>query len=105
VSSALFQKVSIEIRGFRKPVTLYGLHPHMHGRGKDFEYRLKPPAREEQTLLRVPNYRATWQPDPTKEVTWGDQTWDEMMVGFFNVVFDAGMPLKDLFAPGRKPRC
>jgi hypothetical protein len=117
-------------------VTLYGLHPHMHGRGKDFEYRLKPPAGEEQTLLRVPNYRATWQlwydlvepiplpkgtiiectahfdnsannplnPDPTKDVIWGDQTWDEMMVGFFNVVFDAGMPLKSLFAPGRKAR-
>lgn len=26
-----------------------------------------------------------------------------MMVGFFNVVFDARMPLKDIFAPERKP--
>jgi hypothetical protein len=24
-----------------------------------------------------------WNPDPTKEVRWGDQTWDEMMIGFF----------------------
>ncbi len=24
-----------------------------------------------------------WNPDPTKEVHWGDQTWDEMMIGFF----------------------
>jgi len=117
-------------------VTLYGLHPHMHGRGKDFEYRIKSPAGEERTLLRVPNYLATWQlwydlaepvllpkgtiiectahfdnsvnnplnPDPAKEVTWGDQSWDEMMVGFFNVVFDARQPLKSLFAPARKPR-
>jgi hypothetical protein len=37
-------------------------------------------------------------------VTWGDQTWEEMMVGFFNVVFDAGVPLKSLFPAGRKPR-
>ena len=38
-------------------------------------------------------------PDPTKDVVWGDQSWDEMMVGFFNVVFDAAMPLKELFVP------
>jgi hypothetical protein len=117
-------------------VTLYGLHPHMHGRGKDFEYRVKFPNGEKRTLLRVPNYRATWQlwydltepivlpkgtiiectahfdnspnnplnPDPTKDVMWGDQSWEEMMVGFFNVVFDAKMPLKNLFAPTKKPR-
>jgi hypothetical protein len=28
-------------------------------------------------------------PDPTKEVRWGDQTFEEMMVGFFDVSFDA----------------
>src|SRR5262249_5808512 len=33
---------------------------------------------------------------------WGDQSWEEMMVGFFNVVFDARMPLKELFAPAKK---
>ena len=22
-------------------------------------------------------------PDPTKEVRWGDQTWEEMMIGYF----------------------
>jgi hypothetical protein len=117
-------------------VTLYGLHPHMHGRGKDFEYRVKLPNGDRATLLRVPNYRATWQlwydlaepmvlprgtviectahfdnspnnplnPDPAKEVRWGDQSWEEMMVGFFNVVFDADLPLKALFAPAKKPR-
>jgi peroxiredoxin len=25
-------------------------------------------------------------PDPTKTVTWGDQTWEEMMIGFFSYV-------------------
>lgn len=28
-------------------------------------------------------------PDPTKEVRWGDQTWEEMMIGWFDVSFDA----------------
>jgi len=41
-------------------------------------------------------------PDPTQDVTWGDQSWEEMMVGFVNVVFDAAMPLKDLFPPIRR---
>jgi hypothetical protein len=30
-------------------------------------------------------------------VAWGEQSWDEMMVGFFNLVFDAKMPVQDLF--------
>ena len=29
-----------------------------------------------------PNNR--FNPDPTKDVRWGDQTWEEMMIGFFN---------------------
>jgi hypothetical protein len=28
-------------------------------------------------------------PDATKEVRWGDQTWEEMMIGWFDVSFDA----------------
>lgn len=28
-------------------------------------------------------------PDPTKEVHWGDQSWEEMMIGFFNVAIPA----------------
>ncbi len=28
-------------------------------------------------------------PDPTKEVRWGDQTWEEMMIGWFNYTVDA----------------
>ncbi len=111
-------------------VKLSGLHPHMHGRGKDFEYRLAFPTNETQVILSVPNYNWHWQnwytfeepivlpkgtkiectahfdnspnnpdnADPTKTVTWGEQTWDEMMVGFFNLVFDAKMPVENLFA-------
>ena len=110
-------------------VKLASLHPHMHGRGKDFEYRVVYPTGESETLLKVPHYNWHWQlwytlatplvlpkgtkiectahydnspnnpdnADPTKEVTWGDQSWDEMMVGFFNLVFDANMPVQEIF--------
>jgi hypothetical protein len=112
---------------------LAGLHPHMHTRGKDFEYRIVYPDGRTETILHVPKYNWRWQlwynlaeplvlpkgtkiectahfdnsadnpenPDPTKTVIWGQQSWDEMMVGFFNLVFDAKTPAKALF-PDRK---
>ena len=42
-------------------VKLAGLHPHMHGRGKDFEYRVVYPTGETATLLSVPHYNWHWQ--------------------------------------------
>jgi mono/diheme cytochrome c family protein len=115
-------------------VKLTGLHPHMHTRGKDFEYRIVYPDGRTETLLSVPKYNWRWQlwynlaapldlpkgtkiectahfdnsadnpenPDPTKTVIWGQQSWDEMMVGFFNLVFDAKTPARALF-PETKP--
>jgi hypothetical protein len=114
----------------RKDVKLVGLHPHMHSRGKDFEYRLVFPDGKTETILSVPVYNWHWQlwynltdpidlpqgtkiectahfdnspnnpenPDPTKSVIWGQQSWDEMMVGFFNLKFDATMSAKELTA-------
>ncbi len=36
-------------------------------------------------------------PDPTQVVTWGDQTWDEMMIGFYVEIFPKGqMPANDM---------
>jgi hypothetical protein len=96
---------------------LIDLMPHMHLRGKDFEYRAVYPTGETQVLLRVPRYDFNWQlyyypqepillpkgtriectahfdnspnnpanPDATKEVRWGDQSWQEMMIGWFDV--------------------
>ena len=29
-------------------------------------------------------------PDPTKTVRWGEQTWDEMMIGYFDYVVPVG---------------
>lgn len=39
-------------------------------------------------------------PDPTKAVIWGQQSWDEMMVGFFNLRFAAAMPANEISSPG-----
>ena len=30
-----------------------------------------------------------FNPDPKAEVTWGDQTWDEMMIGYIDYYEDA----------------
>jgi hypothetical protein len=108
-----------------------GLLPHMHLRGKSFQYRAVYPTGETEVLLNVPNYRFDWQlwyefeqpkkmpkgtrievtgvfdnsannkfnPDPTKEVRWGEQSWEEMMMGFFDVAIDAKMNPIDLFRP------
>jgi hypothetical protein len=29
-----------------------------------------------------------WNPDPTKTVRWGQQTWEEMMIGFIGFTLD-----------------
>jgi hypothetical protein len=118
----------------RTDVQLTGLHPHMHGRGKDFEYRVVYPNGESRILLSVPHFNWHWQnwytleqpillpkgsriectahfdnspnnpdnADPTKEVVWGEQSWDEMMVGFINFAFDARMPVQNLLPPKAK---
>ncbi|HEU4390671.1 MAG TPA: hypothetical protein VFV34_22900 [Blastocatellia bacterium] len=96
------------------------LMPHMHVRGKDFQYRLIYPDGASKILLSVPRYDFNWQtryeflepiaapkgsridcvahfdnspgnrsnPDPTRLVKWGPQTWDEMMIGFIEYTLD-----------------
>jgi hypothetical protein len=113
---------------FQREVTLLGVHPHMHMRGKDMSYRLVFPDGTTRAILNVPHYNWRWQlwynladpivlpagtriectahydnsaknpenPDPTRTVTWGQQSFDEMMVCFFNVAFPAGTPSKEL---------
>jgi len=51
-------------------------------------------------ILTTPQ-KNTENPDPTKAVIWGQQNWDEMMVGFFNFVYDANLSPKDLL-PNKK---
>jgi hypothetical protein len=44
-----------------------------------------------------PNNR--FNPDPTKEVHYGEQTWEEMMIGFFNVAVPINTTAQDLMFP------
>ncbi|MFN8686102.1 MAG: thiol-disulfide isomerase, partial [Acidobacteriota bacterium] len=41
-------------------------------------------------------------PDPSKAVRWGDQSWEEMMIGFFNVSVPVGTTYMDLMRPKQK---
>lgn len=108
--------------------------PHMHLRGKDFEYTAVYPTGERETLLKVPHYSFDWQltyfpekelivpkgtriecvahydnsvnnpanPDATKAVRYGEQSWEEMMFGFFDVVIDAKVSPTSLYPQRRK---
>jgi hypothetical protein len=44
-----------------------------------------------------------FNPDPTKEVHYGEQTWEEMMIGFFNVAVPMNTTAQDLMFP-KEPR-
>jgi hypothetical protein len=111
-----------------EPSTLIRVWPHMHTRGKYFEYRVVYPTGESQVVLRVPRFDFGWQlayvfdtpmplpkgtrieatayfdnspnnphnPDPTAEVRWGDQSWDEMMEGYVDLAVDTQMNPADL---------
>jgi hypothetical protein len=108
--------------------TLIDLLPHMHLRGKSFEFRAIYPDGRKETLLLVPHYDFDWQltyyldqpkrlpkgtiiectahfdnsannprnPDASKLVRFGPQSWDEMMIGFFEVAVDPEITLRDL---------
>ncbi len=113
----------VEVHGsLPNDATLLSFFPHMHLRGKRFEYNIVHKDGSLETLLRV-NYHFHWQlsyrlaeprplkagtvlqavawydnsaknehnPDPKKTVRWGDQTTDEMMVGFFDVAVAANL--------------
>lgn len=119
----------VEVQGtLPNDATLLSFFPHMHLRGKRFEYDIVHDDGSAEVLLRV-NYHFHWQlsyrvaeprllkagtrlraiawydnsknnphnPDPTKTVTWGDQTSDEMMVGFFDVAVPSAMDKSKFF--------
>ncbi|MGD0362695.1 MAG: cytochrome c [Bryobacteraceae bacterium] len=121
----------------QEPAKLVNMMPHMHLRGKDFEYTAFYPSGESEVLLRVPKYDFSWQlyyypaeqkvlpagtrlhcvahfdnspnnpanPDATQAVRWGDQSWEEMMIGFFDVAMVPGKDPMDLFQekkPGKR---
>jgi hypothetical protein len=105
---------------FRQDSHITDLMPHMHLRGKDFQYKLIYPDGASKILLSVPKWDFNWQtryelaepiaapkgsrvecvahfdnstankwnPDATKNVRWGQQTWEEMMIGFIGFTLD-----------------
>jgi hypothetical protein len=108
---------------------ILGLVPHMHLRGKDFEFVADYPDGRSETLLRVPRYDFNWQiaytmaepkaipkgtkiraiahwdnsadnpnnPDPTVNVTFGEATTDEMMIGFMEYAYNERKNLQGKF--------
>ncbi|MDP8980430.1 MAG: cytochrome c [Acidobacteriota bacterium] len=44
-----------------------------------------------------------YNPDPTKDVRFGEQTWEEMMFGFFDVAVPVDVSARDLMFPKAKP--
>jgi len=119
----------VEVHGtLPNDATLLSFFPHMHLRGKRFEYNIVRADKSKETLLRV-SYNFYWQlsyklahplalkagtelqaiawfdnslnnphnPDPNKAVRWGDQTYDEMMVGFFDVAVPANVDKQQFF--------
>jgi hypothetical protein len=112
------------------PMTMISLFPHMHLRGKAFQYDLIYPTGETKTILRVDHWSLAWQlsyklaepieltpgmkvratawwdnsannpsnPDPSKEVKWGDQSWEEMLVGFYDVAVNPKINNKNMYS-------
>ncbi|HEX4075714.1 MAG TPA: hypothetical protein VHX49_09975 [Candidatus Acidoferrales bacterium] len=126
----------VEVHGsLPNDALLLSLFPHMHLRGKRFEYNILRADGTIEPLLRV-NYDFFWQlsyrlaqpmplkagtvlqavgwydnsknnphnPDPTTAVYWGDQTYDEMMIGFFDVAVDANIDKTEFFVRHRAAR-
>ena len=119
----------VEVHGtIPNDAVLLSFFPHMHLRGKKFEYDIVNPDKTIEPLLKV-NYDFYWQlsyrlaeprplkagtdlravawydnsrnnphnPNPNDPVQWGDQTYNEMMVGFFDVAVPAAMNKADFF--------
>ena len=120
----------VEVHGsLPNDALLLSFFPHMHLRGKSFEYNVIEPGKPPRTALLVSHYDFFWQlsyrlqqplplkagtilqavatfdnsrnnphnPDPDSAVTWGDQTWAEMMVGFFDVAVDPAVSKEEFF--------
>jgi mono/diheme cytochrome c family protein len=51
----------VSVHTVTEPVTLYGLTPHLHLRGKSMKYTLTWPDGHEEVLLDVPKYDFNWQ--------------------------------------------
>jgi hypothetical protein len=54
-------------------------------------------------LLAIAHYDNSvnnkFNPDPTKQVLWGDQNWDEMQSGFLGLIVDVNADANQIFKP------
>ena len=51
----------VSVHAITEPVTLHGMTPHLHFRGKSMKYTLVLPDGREEILLNVPKYDFNWQ--------------------------------------------
>jgi hypothetical protein len=51
----------VSVHAITEPITMYGLTPHLHLRGKSMKYTLTTPDGAEEVLLSVPKYDFNWQ--------------------------------------------
>lgn len=51
----------MSVHAIKEPITLYGLTPHLHFRGKSMKYTLTTPDGKDEILLSVPKYDFNWQ--------------------------------------------
>ena len=103
---------------FVRDVEIISMMPHMHVRGKSMTYTLTYPDGKVEKILDVPHYDFNWQlkydtsvkvpkgsklrvdahydnspnnkynPNPNRDVYYGEQTWEEMMIGYVGVLVD-----------------
>lgn len=119
-------------------VKLLSFFPHMHLRGKDYQYKAIYPNGEEKILLKVPAYNFNWQlayrpaeelelpagtriegvahfdnsannpanPDSAATVKFGEQSWEEMAIGFMDIAIPANVDPRVYLrpAPPQAPR-
>lgn len=108
---------------------LLGFFPHMHLRGKAFEFDRVVENGQREIMLKVSPFDFYWQlsyrlaeplalkkgtrlewtawfdnsannprnPDPEVAVRYGQQSWEEMMIGFFDVAVDPGVDKNTFF--------
>ena len=108
---------------FPQDSVITSLTPHMHYRGKDFDFTAVYPDGTSEKLLQVSKYDFNWQttyelteqlhvpkgtridcvahfdnstdnldnPDPTKNIQFGPESYDEMMIGFIDYYVKEGV--------------
>lgn len=113
--------------------TIISLFPHMHLRGKAFQYEIIYPTGETSTILKVNSWSLNWQldyklakpidlqpgmkvkatawwdnstnnpanPDAKAAVKWGEQSWEEMMIGFFDVAVDPKITNRSIYSKAK----